>query len=49
MSNGDAESGSCEAGTGFTHPIYWNYNGTITPIYYNITGSDLLYTDPGPR
>ncbi len=49
MQNGDGENRPCETGNGITHPTGWNYNGTITQIYYNNTYGDLMYNDPGPR
>ena len=47
--NGNAETGSCELGGGVTHPTGWNYNDTITQLYYNNPYGSLLLTDPGPR
>jgi hypothetical protein len=50
VTNGDAESGACETGSGVTHPTGWNYNGTITQIYYNNTANVGYSTSiPGPR
>ncbi len=49
MINGDAENGPCESSSGVTHPTGWNYNGTITQIYYNNIYGDQMNTDPGPR
>ncbi len=47
--NGDGETGPCQSGSGVTSPTGWNYNGTITQIYYNDTSGDQMYSDPGPR
>ena len=49
MLNGDGENGPCAADNNILHPTGWNYNGTITQIYYNNTYGDLMYNDPGPR
>lgn len=49
MRNGDGETGPCQAGNGVTRPTGWEYNGTITQVYYNNTYADQMYTDPGPR
>ncbi|CAF0956427.1 unnamed protein product [Adineta steineri] len=46
--NGDAETGPCETGEGDTPPTSWEYNGTITQIYYNTSASKQMSTDPGP-
>lgn len=48
--NGDGETGPCEMGGNITSPTGWNYNGTITQIYYNNSGySTQTPTTPGPR
>lgn len=49
MINGDGETGPCESGAGVTSPTSWNYNGSITQIYYNNPFGDVNATDPGPR
>ncbi len=49
LTNGNAETGSCNSVDGVTYPTDWNYNGPVTQIYYNNSYGDLLYTSPGPR
>ena len=37
LANGGIESEGCEARGGVAHPTGWNYDGTITQIYYTNT------------
>jgi hypothetical protein len=49
LTNGNAETGPCESGSGVTHPTSWNYNGGVTQVDYNTIYGALYSTDPGPR
>lgn len=42
ISNGNAETGPCDTNGNVMPPTGWNYNGTITQIYYNSTVSSGL-------
>ena len=50
VTNGDAETGSCEMLNGVTHPTAWNYVGLMTQISYNNTDyGTLSYDTIGPK
>jgi len=42
--NGNAETGPCQTSTGTISPTGWNYNGTISQMYYNSTASSQKVT-----
>ncbi|CAF1249048.1 unnamed protein product [Adineta steineri] len=49
VTNGDAETGSCQVSGGVTSPVGWNYNGPITQVIYNNpTSGCMASSDPGP-
>ncbi|CAF1237702.1 unnamed protein product [Adineta steineri] len=49
VTNGDAETGSCQVSGGVTSPVGWNYNGPITQVIYNNpTSGCMTSSDPGP-
>ena len=49
VTNGNAETGTCGNGTNITNPTGWNYNGTISQVYYNSVSSGQKLTSPGPK
>ncbi|CAF3940076.1 unnamed protein product [Adineta steineri] len=49
ITNGDAETGSCQGSSGITSPIGWNYNGPITQVIYSDPAFvGMASSDPGP-
>ncbi|CAF1158809.1 unnamed protein product [Adineta steineri] len=49
ITNGDAETGSCQGSSGITSPVGWNYNGPITQVIYSDPAFvGMASSDPGP-
>ncbi|CAF4354016.1 unnamed protein product, partial [Adineta steineri] len=49
ITNGDADTGSCQGSSGITSPVGWNYNGPITQVIYSDPAFvGMASSDPGP-